>query len=105
MNRAYRILSRPRSKLWTVDDFEAVILAEVGFSVATIAAKKRLSKAQVTYRMKLAGVKLRDYRDGKSRVAIMVLSASRKYATDQFVHQVEDHTKKHLQQLGWTNGK
>lgn len=47
-------------------DWEVVQLAKVGTHQRAISEKTGLTKSQVTYRLRMAGVSARDYRDGKS---------------------------------------
>jgi hypothetical protein len=56
-------------------DYLAVLMAEFGFSTKAIARQTRLTVSQVNYRVRGAGVKRSDYRDGTSRVADKVWDA------------------------------
>jgi hypothetical protein len=59
---------------------KCVLLAMLGFSYKHITKQTRLTTYEITYRMKLAKVKLNDYRSGKSASAQTVQRA----ALDQF---------------------
>lgn len=48
----------------------------LGYSDNFIMSRTHLTKGQIAYRIRLAGVKRRDYRDGVSAVAKGVLKAS-----------------------------
>ena len=73
-------------------DFEAAILGSFGFSARHIAEKTGLSTGQAYYRLKLAGVKLRDYRNGVSPVANEVIKRARPFAS----RGIDDHIRMEL---------
>jgi hypothetical protein len=54
-------------------DFEAALYGSLGQSAASISIRTKLTKGQVTYRLRKAGVRLGDYRSGDSTIARMVL--------------------------------
>jgi|SoimicMinimDraft_3_1059731.scaffolds.fasta_scaffold117807_2 hypothetical protein len=54
-------------------DFEAALLGSLGQSTVAISANTQLSKGQVTYRLRKAGVRLGDYRSGESTIARLVM--------------------------------
>jgi hypothetical protein len=58
----------------TKHDVECVILARLGFPYKTIAKCVNLSKGQVGYRLKIAGVSPLDYRRGESELAQRVMA-------------------------------
>jgi hypothetical protein len=55
---------------------QCVLLAMLGFSVKYITKQTKLTPYEISYRMKLAGVKLNDYRSGRSRAAQTVQQAA-----------------------------
>ena len=55
------------------DDFNAALLGSLGQSNAAIAATTGLTKGKVTYRLRKAGIRLCDYRNGTSTIARLVL--------------------------------
>jgi len=55
------------------EDFEAALLGSLGQSAMAICAKTGLTKGKVTYRLRKAGVRLGDYRNGESSIARLVL--------------------------------
>lgn len=66
-------------------DLKTALLAECGFYARTIACEAKLSVGQVTYRYRKAGISLRDYREGKSPMARMILGsamANTRYISD-----------------------
>jgi hypothetical protein len=50
-------------------DLEVALLGEAGWHAHAIAEETNLSKGQVHYRLGLAGVKLKNYRNGKSEMS------------------------------------
>lgn len=54
-------------------DLEAAVLASMGFDTEFIRRKTGLSPGQIGYRLKLAGVKRVEYRNGRSKLAQVVL--------------------------------
>ncbi len=65
------------------EDIECILLARLGFSTALIVERTGLSHGQISHRLKIAGVKLADYRNGASdvgkHVAKVVTADSAKY--------------------------
>lgn len=61
-------------------------LALLGFSTKLIMRKCALTKAQVIYRLHKAGIHLRDYRNGESEIANLV------------IQRTKDATKKDLEE-------
>jgi predicted transcriptional regulator len=55
-------------------DLEIALLGEAGWHAHAIAEEVRLTKSQVHYRLGLAGVKLKNYRNGKSEMSKFVVS-------------------------------
>jgi hypothetical protein len=55
--------------LTTTADIQCLLMARLGQSVESISQTTGLSKSKISYRMKLAGIKLSDYRNGKSPIA------------------------------------
>jgi hypothetical protein len=58
-------------------DLECALLGKAGWHTSAIANATNLSPSQVQYRLGLAGVKRRDYRDGKSEMSYFVLAQMR----------------------------
>ncbi len=67
--------------LENANDFEVLLLAEFGMSGAFIGGAARMSRGQVYYREKKAGMKLSDYRNGISEGAKYVLNNDTQVAT------------------------
>ena len=65
----------PRGQRALIDAEEAIIMAELGSSAKYIGSECGLSAGQVYYRLRLVGVRIKDYRDGKSHIAKLVHSA------------------------------
>lgn len=55
------------------DDFECLMLAEFGFGGKFINQTTRLSPGQISYRIRKAGMSLRNYRNGISNGADWIL--------------------------------
>jgi hypothetical protein len=94
-------LARPRRKyqprtvdLLDGDDFECVLLGSLGFSTRLIQSRTGLTPSQVGYRLRRAGVKRADYRNGESPLADSVFRTSRRIATPT----VQAHVR---EVLGW----
>ena len=66
-------------------------LAEAGFAIETIAGVTGLTKGQVLYRMKLRGLRLRDYRDGTSPKAKVILSRFKVEKGDLLLFVADSH--------------
>jgi hypothetical protein len=58
-------------------DCECALLGKAGWHTAAIARATNLSPSQVQYRLGLAGVKRRDYRDGNSEMSHFMLAQMR----------------------------
>ena len=69
------------------EDFQCVVLGALGFSADNIGQQCGLSRGQVYYRMRKAGLRLRDYRDGRTPVAKAVVRHAKGYAV-QVVRKV-----------------
>lgn len=73
-----------KEKEWQVlplanqQDFECVLLGRFGMTMATIAQFTGLSKGQVSYRLKKAGIRTTDFRYGKGEFASMVFGVATK---------------------------
>ena len=55
-------------------DLEVALLGEAGWHAHAIADEVHLTPGQVTYRLGLAGVKLKNYRNGKSQMSRFMVS-------------------------------
>ena len=55
------------------DELDCGILAKMGMSTKCIMEETGLTHCQVTYRLNKAGIKRKDYRDGKSDFARLVM--------------------------------
>ncbi len=51
------------------EDIRCVIMARLGFSYKYIAEQTGLNANQIAYRMQQLGIKITDYRDGKTELA------------------------------------
>lgn len=86
---------QPRSvDLFGGDDFECVLLGSLGFSTRLIQNRTGLTPSQVAYRLRRAGVKRADYRNGESTLATSVYRNSRNLAMPSVEAQLRDV-------LGW----
>lgn len=64
------------------EDFECCLLADLAMGVKAISSFTRLSTGQISYRLKKAGIKIKDYREGRGKYAAMVFNfLSRRAAT------------------------
>jgi hypothetical protein len=71
-------------------DFEAALLGSLGQSTLSIAVSTQLSRGQVTYRLRKAGVRLGDYRSGQSTIARLVMRNMRPVLE----RELHDHLRK-----------
>jgi hypothetical protein len=69
-------------------DFDCLMLARFGMSSKTIAGYTGLTVAQVYNRLKKAGVKIRDFREGKGAYAQMVFEGVGRRAARQITQDV-----------------
>ena len=65
------------------DDFHACLLATLGFSVKVITQQTGLSGGRVYYRLKKAQIKIKEYRNGVSPIAQLVIDNSKIKAAKQ----------------------
>lgn len=96
--------SRCRINMLHGDNFKAAFLAEFGFTQKAIGLELGLSIGQVHYRLKRAGVKTRDYRQGKGVIARMIINGVRRAGVPQLREFTEDHLRRQLRQIGWKEG-
>ena len=73
-------------------DFRCAMLGSLGFSIRHIVQHTGLTEAQVCYRLRLGGIRIADYRNGKSAVATSMLRKARLIA----VPVVEKHLREIL---------
>jgi hypothetical protein len=73
-------------------DMECALLGEAGWHTKAIARATHLTPSQVLYRLKRAGVRRVDYRNGVSEIA--------KYVKNQLKHQATDRQLQLAEQLG-----
>jgi len=84
----------------TLQDFQAVFMAELGFSNRAIESETGLSQSQISYRTQMAGVQRRHYRDGLSKVAKHILSSRNDIVSpDVQVKMGVKYAKKRVQKL------
>lgn len=77
--------------------FQCLILAGLGFSDRYIMQKTRLTRGQLAYYLKRAGLKRRFYRDGKSIIAQSVEGHTRKFVAKEIEARLD--SEKGLQKL------
>lgn len=70
------------------EDYECVMLAKFGMTHDTIASFTGLSKGQVGYRLKKAGVKVTDFRMGIGAYAQIVMQHTAARAAKLLVHEL-----------------
>lgn len=75
------------------NDLRAVILAQLGISKWKIAKETGLSEGQISYRMKLLGIKLSDYRNGENFISQRVIAGSQPYplVREQMIKLLKEH--------------
>lgn len=70
-------------------DFSCLLLASLGQSSRTIARITGLSSGQISYRLKMAQIKLRDYRNGNNAYSRMVIKSVNTLAAKQLTIDVQ----------------
>lgn len=76
------LLSKP-------DDFACLLLASLGQSAKSIARVTGLSVGQISYRLKMAHIQLRDYRNGNNAYSRMVVRGVNDLAAKQLAIDVQ----------------
>lgn len=67
-------MTKPRRVTWLDDDdLRCALLAKLGFSTKMICETTGLTPCQVSYRLNKARIKRKDYRDGESDMAELVV--------------------------------
>lgn len=97
-------VSRCRIDMLHGTAFKAAFLAEWGLNAQAISDALNLSVGQVYLRLKYAGVKSRDYRQGNSLMAQMIINGTRRAGVQQLTEFTEDHLRRQLRQIGWKEG-
>jgi hypothetical protein len=88
-------------------DLECAILGEAGWHTSAIARETNLTESQVQYRLGRAGVKRKDYRDGRSEMANFMLTQIRSRsnakkriaAANQLPHEIDALQEKFVDNL------
>ena len=83
-----------KEKEWQVlplanqQDFECVLLGRFGMTMNTIAQFTGLTKGQVGYRLKKAGIRTTDFRNGKGDFASMVFGVATKPGAKLVINEI-----------------
>ena len=92
---AARARALPRKvDLLTGEDFQCALLGSLGFSTECIMSNTALSKGQVYYRLRIGGIKRKDYRNGASRIARKMMAQTSATATPILIEQLRDIVSK-----------
>ena len=84
-----------------ISDRHVAILGEIGMSTAFIAHETGLTECQVIYRLAKAQIRRRDYRNGNSAVADLIVgNVIRSGADSKLVREIEAQVKKELAEKG-----
>lgn len=75
------------------DDFTCALLGSLGFSSKCIMSHTSLSTGQISYRLRLGGIRRVDYRNGQSRIASSVMARSRGDAVPLITEQLRNIVK------------
>jgi len=81
--------------LTTISDVQCILLARLGQSVKSIERTTGLSAGRIQYRLKLSGIKLSDYRDGKSPIAERMVKMAMAEGQEQ-LNALKDAIRKQL---------
>lgn len=73
------------------EDYECLILGRFGMTVDTISSFTHLSRSQVTYRLKKAGIKIRDFRRGVGPYAEIVFKQTAHKAAEYMTWRLRQH--------------
>lgn len=76
------------------EDIQCIIMGRLGFSVLAISERTGLTKHAVNYRLRLLGVKLRDYRNGHSDLSQRIQAAATTDA-NHIVTEIRKYIKDH----------
>lgn len=96
--------TRCRINMLHGEDFKTALLAEFGLTMKAIGKELGLSTSQVSYRLKRAGVKTTDYRQGKSVISQMILKGTSRAGVGQLREFTEGMLRRQLRQIGWKEG-
>lgn len=77
------------------EDIACIMYAKLGFSINVIARNTGLSKGAISYRMRLLGVKLANYRNGESELAKRCIAAAAA-DSNRLMDQIRQHINKAL---------
>lgn len=77
MSQLVIVQPRPVHYISNVDDRMCAILGAMGFATSFIQRETGLTPSQITYRLKKAGIRRIDYRNGTSRAAKLIVRHSR----------------------------
>jgi hypothetical protein len=72
------------------EDFQVALLGSMGFSTTFIQKETGLTEGQVSYRLSKAAIKRKDYRDGESGEAEMVIATLTKKMSRELVKKLDE---------------
>lgn len=72
------------TKKATMADLRCLLLVKCGLSLGLISEKTRLTRGQIAYRCKCAGIKVTDYRDGTSDFSKQVIGVAEKMSASYY---------------------
>lgn len=90
-----------QEKYWRVgglskqENIELIALANVGMTLKTISEFTGLSVSQVTYRCKIFGIKVTDFRHGRGPIAQMVFERVGNAVANRSMQLVREHEAQH----------
>lgn len=73
--------------------YVAGMLANLGIGTKTIAMKTGLKPGSISYRLRCAGVRISDYRTGRSETAQYVMQHAERFAQQDFTAKLRDKLK------------
>jgi len=79
----------------TKADCKALLLARLGFPYKTIARETGLTEGQIAYRLSIAGISPRDYRNGDTSLAQRVIAACDEESRE-FFNTVMSNVRRYL---------
>lgn len=87
--------SRTFTNKTRTEDIQCIIYARLGFGMDLISERTGLGKGAISYRLKLLGVKISDYRKGKTELSQRIIQAATADSR-HLMDQIREHINKVL---------
>lgn len=97
-----QVINWPQNQIvFNRENIELLLLARFGFSAKLISEKTGFSKGRISYRLKKGDIRLKDYRDGKTKLSKLVINGSERFAINQLREHVRAELSKQFKSLGY----